>query len=146
MGDPVKKRRRHFGVTKDRDPFTELQIGGNDDTGLLIELADQVEDKRSAGFREWNITQFINDDTIRLTKLTDNFTGIAFSLFFDQGVYEINCIMEPNFLALCDEGGSQGNGNMGFTGSSPANKDQIMGIFRELSGAHLLYLSLFYSG
>jgi len=103
MGDPVEQRRRHFGITKDRHPFTELQIGGNDDTGLLIELADQVEEKRSSGFGERNVTQFINDDTICLTKLTDDFAGIAFSLFLNQGVDKINRIVEPDFLTLCDE-------------------------------------------
>ncbi len=62
-----------------------------------------MEEERPAGFREGNVTQFINDDTIRLTKLADDFAGIAFSLFLDQGVYEINCIVEAGFLTLCDE-------------------------------------------
>ena len=92
-----------------------------------------MEEQSSPGFGEWNVTQFIDNDTICLAKLADNFTGIAFNLFFDQGVYEVNCIMEPNFLALRDEGRSQGNGNMGFAGSSPANKDKIVGILCELA-------------
>ena len=93
MGDPVEKSSGHFGVAKDRYPFTELQIGGHDDTGFLIQLADQMEEERPARFGERDIAQFINDDTIGLTELTDELTGIAFSLFLDQGVNEINCIM-----------------------------------------------------
>ena len=33
----------HLGITKHIGPFTEAQVGGDDDTGLLIELAEQME-------------------------------------------------------------------------------------------------------
>ena len=33
----------HLGITKHIGPFTEAEIGGDDDTGLLIELAEQME-------------------------------------------------------------------------------------------------------
>lgn len=56
MGDPVEERCCHFGIAKDRYPFAELQIGGHDNAGLLIKLADQMEEKCSAGFGEGNIT------------------------------------------------------------------------------------------
>ncbi len=42
MRDTVQKRGCHLGVAEDRDPFTELQISGDDDAGLLVELADQM--------------------------------------------------------------------------------------------------------
>ena len=48
MGNPVKQRGCHFGITKDSGPFAELQIGGDNDTGVLIKFGDQVEQKRSA--------------------------------------------------------------------------------------------------
>ena len=118
MGDPVEERCCHLSITKDRDPFAELEIGGNDYTGLLIKLADQVKEERPTGFGERNITQFINDDTVCLTELADKFTSITFSLFLNQSVNEIYCVMETNFLALCDEGCSQGNGNMSFKSCS----------------------------
>ncbi len=38
MGDAVEQRGRHFGVAKHRWPFPERQVGGDDDTGLLVEL------------------------------------------------------------------------------------------------------------
>ena len=43
MGYAIQKRGCHLGVIEDRDPFAELQIGGDDDTGLLVKLADQME-------------------------------------------------------------------------------------------------------
>lgn len=38
----------HFGVAEDGGPFAEAQIGGDDDTGALVELAKQVEQQGSA--------------------------------------------------------------------------------------------------
>ena len=42
----------HLGIAKDRHPLPELQIGCDDDAGLLIKLTDEVEQQRPAGFRE----------------------------------------------------------------------------------------------
>lgn len=58
---------------KDRHPLPELQIGCDDNAGLLIELADEVEQQRPARFRERDVPQLINDHTIHLGKLPDDF-------------------------------------------------------------------------
>jgi len=73
MRYPVQKRRCHLGVAKDRHPFPELQICCDDNAGLFIKLADEVEQQRPAGFRERDVSQFINDHTIHLGKLADDF-------------------------------------------------------------------------
>ncbi len=90
MRHPVQQRRCHLGIAKDGDPFAELKVGCDDDAGLLIELTDEVKQQRPARFREGNISQLINDDTICLGHLPDQFPGVSLCLFFDQGVYEIN--------------------------------------------------------
>lgn len=38
----------NLGVTEDRGPFAEAEVGGDDDAGALIKLAQQVEGQRSA--------------------------------------------------------------------------------------------------
>ena len=40
MGDAVEHGSRHLGIGKDLHPFGEGQIGGDDQTGAFIELAD----------------------------------------------------------------------------------------------------------
>ena len=35
----------HFPVTKDRGPFTEGEIGGNDDRCSLIQMGEQMKDE-----------------------------------------------------------------------------------------------------
>ena len=43
MGEPVEQRGGHLGVAEDGRPFPEGQVGGDDDRGLLVKAADQVE-------------------------------------------------------------------------------------------------------
>ena len=65
MCHPIEKRRGHFGIAKDGDPFPELQVGCEYNAGCLIELADQVEQQCAPGLWEWNIADFIDNDTIQ---------------------------------------------------------------------------------
>ena len=44
VGNAVEQRGGHLGVAKDGRPLTEGQVRGDDDRGLLIELADEMEE------------------------------------------------------------------------------------------------------
>ena len=48
MGEPVEESGGHLGVAEDTGPFAEGEVGGEDDGGLLIEAADQVEEQLAA--------------------------------------------------------------------------------------------------
>ncbi|RFP06895.1 hypothetical protein BGC31_08035 [Komagataeibacter xylinus] len=65
MGQPIEERRRHLRVTKDVSPFTEVQIGCDDDTGALVEAAEQMEQQGAARRAEGEITEFIKDHEIQ---------------------------------------------------------------------------------
>ena len=121
--NPVQKCRCHFGIAKDRHPLPELQIGCNDDAGLFIKLADEMEQQRPARFWERDVSQFINNHTIHLGQLANDFASVSFRLFPDQGVDKINSIVEACLLTLIDERRAQSNGDVGFTGSGAADKD-----------------------
>jgi len=43
MGEPIEQRRGHLGVAEHAGPFAEAEVGGDDDAGLLVELAEQME-------------------------------------------------------------------------------------------------------
>ncbi|MNU06033.1 hypothetical protein D3C72_2510680 [compost metagenome] len=44
MGKPVEQRGRHLGVAEDACPFAEAQVGRDDDAGVLVKLAQQMEE------------------------------------------------------------------------------------------------------
>ncbi len=37
----------HVGVSEDRGPFAEAEIGGDDDACAFVELAQQIEERRT---------------------------------------------------------------------------------------------------
>ena len=45
MCEAIEERRRHLGVAEHRGPLAEAEIGGDDDAGALIELAQQMEER-----------------------------------------------------------------------------------------------------
>ena len=48
MREAIEESGRHLGIAKDAGPFAEAQVGRDDDTGSLIELAEQMEEQCAA--------------------------------------------------------------------------------------------------
>jgi len=133
--DAIKQGRRHLGVTEYRHPFAELEIGRDDDTGGFIQFADQMKQQRPAGFWKWNIAKLVDDDAIQRCQLLDDLSGISLSLLRDQGIDQIDGVIEPNPLALIDQVGSQGDRDMRFAGAGAANKNDVVRVLGELARA-----------
>ena len=66
MGEAVQQGRGHLGVAEDLHPFAKVEVGGDDERGLLVELADQVEQQRAARVGERQVAQLVEDDGILL--------------------------------------------------------------------------------
>ena len=48
MGEAVEQGSGHFRVAEHRGPFAEAEVGGDDDAGAFVKLAQQVEEQRAA--------------------------------------------------------------------------------------------------
>src|SRR3546814_4137996 len=64
MGEPIEQRGRHLGVAEHGRPFAEREVGGDDDRGVLVKSADQMEQQLPASARERQIAQFVEDQQI----------------------------------------------------------------------------------
>jgi hypothetical protein len=65
VGQAIEQGGGHFGVAKDAWPFAKVEVGGDDDRGLLIEMADQVEQELTAGLGKGEIAKLIEDDEVQ---------------------------------------------------------------------------------
>ena len=45
MGQAIEQRGGHLGVAEDGGPFAEAEVGGDDDAGALVELAQRWKSK-----------------------------------------------------------------------------------------------------
>ena len=64
MRQPVEQCGGHLGVAEHRGPLPEREVGGDDDRGLLVEPADQVEQELTAGLSERQVAKFVEDDEV----------------------------------------------------------------------------------
>src|SRR6266851_382553 len=54
----------HLGVAEDLRPIGEGEIGGDQQRGVLVELADQMEQQLAAGLAEREIPELVDDDDV----------------------------------------------------------------------------------
>ena len=48
MGKPVEQHGGHLGIAEVRRPFAEAVVGGDNDVGAFVKLAEQMEEQRAA--------------------------------------------------------------------------------------------------
>lgn len=61
MGQTIEQSRGHLRIAGHARPFAKGEICGDDHRRPFIEAADHVEQKLSAGLREGQITELIED-------------------------------------------------------------------------------------
>ena len=64
LRQPIEHCGCHFGDAKHLWPIGEGEIGGDQQRGVFIELADQVEQRLAARQAERQIAEFVDDDEI----------------------------------------------------------------------------------
>ncbi len=75
MGQPVEQRGGHLGIAEDGRPFAEGEVGRDDDRGMLVEPADQMEQELSAGTGKRQVAEFIKDQQIEAGRVFGKLAG-----------------------------------------------------------------------
>ena len=125
MGQAVQERGGHLGIAKDRRPFAEGEVGGDDDRGAFVELADEVEQQLSAGLGKGQIAEFVEDDEVKAVQVIGQTALFAASGLGLEAIDQIDDIVEPTAGAVADQGAGDGDGQMRFAGSGAADQDDI---------------------
>ena len=69
MSEPVKQCPGEPLGAKDLGPFLERQVGGHHEAVMLIGPADDFKKQFGPGFREGNVSQFIDDQKVESLEL-----------------------------------------------------------------------------
>jgi hypothetical protein len=64
MRQSVEQRGGHLRIAKHARPFGKGEIGGDDDRGALVKLADEMKEQLTAGLGKRQITEFVEEDKI----------------------------------------------------------------------------------
>ncbi len=86
MGKTIEQCGGHLGIAEHAGPFAEAQVGGDDDAGAFIQLAQKVEEQCTARGTERQVSQLIQNHQVGLDQRLGNLPGLALSLFLLQRV------------------------------------------------------------
>src|SRR5689334_16128464 len=95
MGQPVEQGGGHLRVTKDARPFTEGQVGCDDHRGLLIQPADQMEQKLATRLGKRQIAEFVQHNEVHPREIVRHPTLPACTGLRLEPVDQINHVVEP---------------------------------------------------
>jgi len=91
MGKSIQECRCQLGVTEHVGPFREAQVGGNDQAGLLVQLAQQVKQQSTTDLAERQVAELIEDQQIDVYQPVGQSALLALELFLLEGVDELDC-------------------------------------------------------
>ena len=125
MGQAIEQCGRHLGVCEDARPFTEGEVGGDNDRGALVEPADEVEQELAAGLGEGQIAEFIEDDEVHAGEMIGEPTLPSVASLGLEPVDEIDHVVEPAAGAGADAASGDGDRKVGLAGAGPANQHGV---------------------
>lgn len=64
VSEAIEQRAGHLGVDEDARPFTEGEIGSDEDRGALVEFRDEMEEQLPGGLGEGQIAELIEHDEV----------------------------------------------------------------------------------
>ena len=100
VGETVEECRRHLGIAEHAGPFADPQGDGDEDTGLLVEPGEQMEQERPARETEGQVAELVEDDEIEARQPVSQLPCLVQSLFLLEGVDQIDGGEEPDLPAM----------------------------------------------
>jgi hypothetical protein len=122
MGEPVEQRGRHLRVAEDARPLSEGEIGRNDDRGLLVETADEVEEELTAGLSEGQIAELVEDDEIEAGEVIGDAALASGARLSLEPIDEIDDVVEAGTGRVADAAAGDGDREVGLAGPGAADE------------------------
>ena len=143
MGEPVEERCCHLCVAEDLRPFTEAEVGRDDDACALIEFAEKVEQQRATGRAERQVAEFIKNDQVDLCEHFSHLPGLPKGLFLLQCVDQFDGRVKAHLASVMFDGlDTDSCGDVAFAGAGAPNQNNVFCILYELTTMKLPYSGL----
>ncbi len=142
VGQAIEQRGGHLGVTEDAWPFAEVEIGGDDHRGLLVEMADQMEQKLAAGLGKRQVAELIQDDEVQPREpIGDPALPVGPDLGLEL-VDQIDHVEEPTTGAVADTGPGDRYGEMRLTRAGSADQHAVALMAEEVAAGEVAHQGL----
>jgi len=121
MGQPIEHGGGHFGVAEDLRPIGEGEVRRDDDRGVFVELADEMEQQLRAGLAERQIAEFVDDDEVVTQQGLDDAAAPSGGLFLFELIDEIDEIEEAAARSGADDRGGDRDRQVGLSRTGQTN-------------------------
>ena len=101
-GEAIKQRSGHFGVTEDRWPCAEGEVGGDDDGGAFVKFADAVDQELATSLGAGEIAQLAQDDEVETVQVIGQAALFAAAGLDLETIDQIDDIVEPAPRAVAE--------------------------------------------
>lgn len=134
VSQSIQQSRGHLFIYKHCRPFGKAEVGGNDDAGPLIELADQMEQQCATSLAEGQVTQLIQYHQIGVDQPVGYPPLLPGLFLLFQCVNQFNGGEEPYSLSVLLDGLHRYRcRQMSFACTRASHKHHILGVFQELA-------------
>ena len=136
--EAVEQGGGHLGVAEDIGPLGEAEVGGDGDAGVLVQLADQVEQQGPSGLRERQVAQFIEDHQVSADQAVGQLALFACGLLQLQCVDQLDGREEAHAPLLVLHGlHAESGGQVGLAGTRTAHEHQVLARVHEVAAMQL---------
>lgn len=142
VDETIEGRGGHLGVVEDARPLAEGEVRGDDDRGLLVEPADEVEQELAAGLGEGQVAELVKDDEVLAGEIVGHAALAAGSSLCLQLVDEVDHVEEAPPCAASDGGTRDGDGQVGLAGSGPADQHHVALVGEEVAAGEVAHQGL----
>ena len=125
VSQAVEQRGGHLGVAEHAGPFTEGEIGSDDDGRSLVEPADEVEQQLATGLSERQIAELVEDDEVHPGQMLGDATLPSVAGLDLQAVDEVDHVVEAAAGTGSDAASGDGDSEMGLAGAGTADQNGI---------------------
>jgi hypothetical protein len=125
VGETIEECSGHLWLAEHAGPFAEGEIGGDDDRGALVELADEMEQQLAAGLGEREIAEFVEDDDVEASEIVGDASLASGSTFGLELIDEIDGGEEAPARSSADATPRDGDGQMRLARAGSADQDDV---------------------
>ncbi len=90
VGEAIEHGGGHLGVAEHLRPIGEGEIGRDQQRGVLVELADEMEQQLATGLAKRQVAEFVDDDEIVAQQFLGEATAAAGGLLLLEQVDQID--------------------------------------------------------
>ena len=131
-----------LGSPKTARPFAEGEVGGDDDRGLLVEPADEVEEQLAAGLGEGQVAELVEHDEVHAAEMVGDASLAAGAGLGLELVDEVDDVEEAAAGAAADAGAGDADGEVGLAGAGAADQDEVALLGEEAAAGEVAHQGL----